>query len=484
MQYNTQAPARRFGRSAAATVLMCGVAAVAFTAPTTASAKAKRHHAAPHAAADDGLKDEVQALRSEVEALKAWKDSQSAAQAQTDQQLAAARQQAADATARAEHAEAQVHDQILTIPGTVQGEVKSQVAKAVPPRGWEGSTSVSGRMYYDISDINQKSFNPATGTKTPGSSNGVGFDIKRFYVGIDHKFNDMFSANITTDFNYQSSLGQSAIYIKKAYLQAKFNDALIVRLGSADLPWVPFMEDQYGNRYIENVIIDRTKYGTSADWGVHALGKFGDNGMFSYQVSVINGSGYKAVSTGVGSTRTHSVDVEGRVSMNIQHFTFAVGGYDGKLGKDVIGTSTRSASRVDVAGIYNDSHFRIGAEYFKAWNDSTTAVLTANSKDEAEGYSIFGSYNLTKKISVFGRYDWLNPRQVTVASGRDNYFNVGISYEPTKIVDFALVYKRDSVDNLGLSTSNGTIGPLGTSAQMLGRNGTYDEVGLWGQLRW
>ena len=477
MQYNTQAPARRFGRSVAATVLMCGVATVAFTAPTTASAKAKRHHAAPHAAVDNGLKDEVQALRTEVEALKAWKDSQSAAQAQTDQQLAAARQQAADATARAEHAEAQVHDQILTIPGTVQGEVKSQVAKAVPPRGWEGSTSVSGRMYYDITSLNQKS------NGVPQSSNGVGFDVKRFYIGIDHKFNDMFSANITTDFNYlniatspSGNSKQTVLYIKKAYLQAKFNDALIVRLGSADLPWVPFMEDAYGNRYIENVIIDRDKFGTSADWGVHALGKLGPNGMFGYQVSVINGSGYKAASTGVGSTRTHSVDVEGRVNMNIQHFTFALGGYDGKLGNDTINSLTRSAQRFDAAAIYNDGHIRVGGEYFKTWN--WTSVPLASTKDEAEGYSIFGSYNLTKKISVFGRYDWVNPRQNTVASGRDNYFNVGISYEPVKIVDFALVYKRDSIDNLNLSTSNGTIGST------LGHNGTYDEVGLWGQVRW
>jgi hypothetical protein len=64
---------------------------------------------------------------------------------------------------------------------------------------------------------------------------------------------------------------------------------------------------------------------------------------------------------------------------------------------------------------------------------------------------------------------------------KDNYFNVGISYSPAKIVDFALVYKRDKADNGFLSTSNGTIGGL---AQALGSNGTYDEIGLFGQVRW
>ena len=105
--------------------------------------------------------------------------------------------------------------------------------------------------------------------------------------------------------------------------------------------------------------------------------------------------------------------------------------------------------------------------------------MTTAAPDSAQGYSLFGSYNFTPKIQVFGRYDWVNPRQQTVASGRDHYFNVGISYEPVKIVDFALVYKRDAIDNLNLSTSNGTIGN-GT----VGLKGTYDEVGLFGQFRW
>lgn len=481
MHYNTQARTRRFGRGVSVAALMCGVAVVGLAAPGAASAKARKHHAAAPAA-PSASKQELDELRAEVQDLKAWKDSQAATQAQTQADLSAARQAAADATARAEHAEAQVNAQIQTIPGEVQGEVKSQVAKSIVPKGWEGSTSISGRMYWDVSNINQKS------NGAPQSSNGTDFDIKRFYIGIDHKFNDMFSANLTTDFNYlnvaQSSGSttvsgnskQTFIYIKKAYLQAKFNDAFIVRVGSADLPWVPFMEDLYGNRYIENVMIDRDKFGTSADWGVHALGKFGDKGMFQYAVSVINGSGYKAASTGPGSTRTHSVDVEGRLSMNVQHFVFAVGGYDGKLGNDTIGSLTRTASRFDATAAYVDTRFRVGVEYFKAWN--YTAVPLSSAPDRAEGVSAFGSYYLTPKISVFGRYDWVDPRQLTVHSGRDNYFNVGISYEPVKIVDFALVYKRDAIDNLNLSTSNGTIGST------LGHGGTYDEFGLWGQVRW
>jgi len=96
--------------------------------------------------------------------------------------------------------------------------------------------------------------------------------------------------------------------------------------------------------------------------------------------------------------------------------------------------------------------------------------------DKSDGTSIFGNFNFTPQVSVFGRYDWVKPSRTLNPREKEGYFNIGVNYEPTKIVDFALVYKRDQVDNGLLSTSNGAIG--GT------RKGTYDEVGLFGQFRW
>ncbi len=62
--------------------------------------------------------------------------------------------------------------------------------------------------------------------------------------------------------------------MKNAYLQIRSRDpkAFWVRLGEADMPWVPYVEDVYGHRYVENVLVDRLKFGTSADWGLHAGG--------------------------------------------------------------------------------------------------------------------------------------------------------------------------------------------------------------------
>jgi hypothetical protein len=330
-----------------------------------------------------------------------------------------------------------------------------------PPTGWWNNTVISGRMYYNITDSEHK----VNGVDQ--TDNGVGFDIKRLYIGIDHKFDSIFSANVTTDFQYDGGAGATQIYIKKAYLEAKLDPALTIRLGSADLPWIPFVEGVYNYRHLENTLIDRTKFGTSADWGVHALGSFA-NGLISYDVAAVDGSGYKH------PLRTNTVDLEGRVNLNYQGFVAALGGYEGKLGKDIEGSTTyHTAERLDALLAYVGHGIRVGAEYFNAtaWSD-----VTAVTSKRSNGYSVFASYDIMPKWNVFGRYDWVKPNSNRAPTLKDDYFNVGITYSPAKIVDFSLAYKREKVVNGTISTSNGTIG--GST------NGTYDEVGIWGQVRY
>ena len=389
---------------------------------------------------------QIDSLREQVRILTERLDAEEAGQA-------AVRAQAAQAQATAQAAQAQVD----TLPAQVKTEVAAATPKPKP--SWADNTSVTGRMYWDISNIDHEN----NGVKQ--ADTGTGLDIKRFYVGIDHKFNDTYSGALTMDANYVSNDGETQFFIKKAYLQAKYSDALVVRIGSADLPWIPFAEDAYGLRYVENVLPDRVKAGTSADWGVHVLGKVG---MVSYAASAINGAGYK------NPTRSKSIDLEGRVSTTFSGVTLGLGGYTGKLGKNVEGVTTRhDATRWNALAAYKIENFRIGAEYFRTrnWN----SVLTTTT-DSANGWSLFTSYAFTPQISAFGRYDWVKARKTATPTIDDNYFNVGLQWEPTRIVDFALVYKRDEARHGLISTSNGTIG--GSD------KGSYDEIGVWGQYRW
>ena len=327
------------------------------------------------------------------------------------------------------------------------------------------STSISGKMFADLSNVD------LANNGVDSAANGVGIDVKRFYLGVTHSFGDIWSVNVTSDFNYVSNDSETQLYIKKAYLQAKLSDAFIARLGSADLPWVPFVEDLYGYRYVENVLIDRLKFGTSADWGLHAGGKV-SNG-FNYSLSVVNGGGYK------NPTRTKSMDVEGRAAFSpMQGLQIALGAYSGKLGKDVEGSLTptlHTANRLDALVAYADGPVRAGVEYFQAKNWSQ---VTAAATDKADGFSVWGSYNFNPMWGVFARADAAKTSKTLNSDLKDKYFNIGLASHPRKNVDVSFVYKHDKVTGGGVvATSNGNIGSATGSG-----SGKYDEFGIWAQV--
>lgn len=448
--------------------LVAGVALGAIVLPLAipADAKPRKHSTRMHGV--DPREAEIQALKAQVDALTARLDAQEAAQQATAQQAQSA--QAAAAAAQNQAATA------LTQTQATQTQV-AKVENQVPPltkavkEGWFANTSISGKAFLNVSNIHQTSTDLA-GVKTDNAQNGTETELKRFYIGVDHKFSDVFSANITTDFRYNANglTKDVSVYVKKAYVQAKLSPALWVRVGSADLPWVPFVEGVYGYRFVENTLIDRTKFGTSADWGVHAGGTFG-NGLVSYQVSAINGAGYKTL-----SRNSDTIDLEGRVNVNpIKNVTLAVGGYTGKLAKSAANlpdsATPHTASRFDALAAYTDKRIRAGVEYFAAkdWNNVSTVA-----SDKSNGWSAFGSFAFTPKILAFGRYDWVKPSRDINPALKDHYFNVGLDFKPLAPLDFALVYKRERTNRGLLSTSNGTIGGAD--------HGTYDEIGLFGQV--
>ncbi|MBV9509011.1 MAG: hypothetical protein JO303_01865 [Caulobacteraceae bacterium] len=469
---------------------------IAATATSGAYAKPHAKHAR-HAAPPAASRAEVDALKAEVQALESWREQETAARQQDQQQLQDVQGKLADAQARADKAEAQVASQIETIPT----QVNTAVAKATPKPGWWANTSVSGRMYYDFSHIDEssnlgKTAGLALGSPTSAtvpiasgnkghSPNGVNFDIKRFYVSVDHTFNSVFSADVTSDFLYDYTTSSTQFYIKKAYLQAKLSDALIFQVGAADQPWIPFVEDTYGYRYVEFTLIDRTKFGTSADWGLHAQGKVPVGpATFGYNLAVTNGMGYKTPGFIGAVNRSSTMDFEGRVNVNWKGLTAAVGGYEGKLGQDYSGTLTfQTAARFDALLAYSDKWFRLGGEYMWARAD-TAGQITSPTADNSFGYGLFGNVNLTPQISIFGRYDWVRPQGNSHPSILNSYYNVGISYEPVKIVDFALVYKHDRIDRRLGDTGTFADQNFGIANTALLTNGTYDEVGLFGQFRW
>src|SRR5574337_921655 len=218
-----------------------------------------------------------------------------------------------------------------------------------------GSTTLSGTIFTDWTYLNQQQNSADT------SASGYGIDVKRFYLGMDHGFDDIWSANLTTDFNYLKTDSETQLFVKKAFVQAKLSQAATFRLGSADMPWIPFDESIYGYRFVENTLIDRLHFGNSADWGVHFFGR-SDNNFASYAVSAVEGGGYR------NPTRSKAMDFEGRVAIEpVDGLIIAVGGYSGELGQDTATTpALNTATRADVLIAWKTARLTLGAEYFHA----------------------------------------------------------------------------------------------------------------------
>lgn len=362
-------------------------------------------------------------------------------------------------------------------------------------QSWTDNITVGGRMYLDVSSSSLE----VNGAKS-GAKNGYGFDVKRVYFQVDKKFNDIYSLQLQTDVSpvnqTSGSIAGQGLYVKKAFFKAAFNPAFEVSLGSNELPWIPYAESIYGYRWLENTILEqnntgvRTTFGTSADWGVHAAGKFGT--YYAYQVSVINGKGYR------DSSRSSGMDVESRLSAKFDQWNFAVGSYTGARGNEAYGAATiltpavgttpavykenkvntHNAQRFNALAAYTGDRIRVGAEYFTAtdWQTASITDTTANHSkaDDADGYSAFGSYRVTPLYTVFGRYDNVKPSKKLAPWNEGEYYNFGIQMSPLKGITLALVAKHDTFDAYA---GTPTVKGAKTTTE-------FNEIGIFTELRY
>ncbi len=343
-----------------------------------------------------------------------------------------------------------------------------------------GDTTVGGTLFLDLTSISTKQ-DASTGNldKDP---NGFGLDVTRAYFIVNHTFDDVWSVNLTTDFNLpkyslsgtdsngdtvtaSGNAPETQVFIKKAYLQGKFDPMAVLRIGAADEPWIPYVEGVYGYRFVEKTLTDRSGFGNSADWGVNLNGA---NDTVNYSVSLLNGGGYK------NPSRSKSMDEEGRVAFTPMDGSVivALGFYTGKRGKDTEATpAVNTANRTDILAAYKASGLTVGVEWFSAdkWNDVLTPSTSPTTK--SDGTSVFASYDFPgTDYSVFTRFDTVKPLKDTDSSQKDQYFNLGFAWKSNKNLTWAVAYKSDKVtDNLKLGNTSDDL--------------KTDEFGIWAQVK-
>ena len=353
-----------------------------------------------------------------------------------------------------------------------------------------GDTTIGGTMFVDFTSVNSQN------NGTDVDPNGFGLDMKRGYLVVNHTFDDVWSANLTTDFNFASfkdastctvtggAVGETCsvttttttpetqLFVKKLYVQGKFSDTMVLRIGSSDMPWIPYAEGVYGYRFVENTLIDRNgvlggykAFGNSADWGVNLNG---DGGMWNYSASIVNGNGYK------NPSRSKTMDFEGRLGfVPVDGLIIGVGYYTGDLGQDTeaaeaanVGVSKNTANRTDALVAWKASGLTVGLEYFTASNFGSKLIFT-NTTDKADGYSVYGSYDFPgTQFGVFGRYDNVKPSKDVDTSLQDKYYNAGLAIKSNANITWAFAYKSEKLtDSAGLDLKD-------------------SEFGVWAQIKY
>ncbi|HET8898664.1 MAG TPA: carbohydrate porin [Rhodanobacteraceae bacterium] len=320
------------------------------------------------------------------------------------------------------------------------------------------TTEVGGKLFFDVSHRTvEASHGDGAGRR------GSGGDVKRMYFTLAHAFNPVWSLHLTTDAAWSSADGFDEPFVKKAYLQTVFSKSAVLRLGAADLPWVSYVDKAQGFRYVEKSLLDRLKFGTSADWGVHLGGGVGAGTAVNYAVSAVNGRGYREPG------HSHHVDVEARVAVEpVGGLALAIGAYSGKLGAARQAATYHTAQRTSVMLAWTNAHLRVGAEWFRADNWRTVAAPLS---DTAAGWSAWASARLADQWAVFGRHDRARLRRDRDPRNQQRYSHAGVEYQVSKRIDLALVWKRTHSDASAL---------CGTQACQ--RQQRSDEIGVWGQL--
>lgn len=275
-----------------------------------------------------------------------------------------------------------------------------------------------------VEDPKGKAIVQVFGNLNAGFSSGdvnVGFDLERSYIGYEYKLAQGFSVKGVMDIGKSNDVSdyQRIAYIKNAMLSWKTGN-LTLNAGLISTTQFNFQEKFWGYRYIMKSFQDMYKFGSSADLGISASYKFAD--WISADAIIVNGEGYKKIQKGNGFNYGLGATLTPVKGFQIRLY----GGLNdsGESGK---------AGVVNMAGFigYKNENFTLGAEY--------NHMLNASGKEGNDqfGYSVFGSVNLPKNVSLYARFDDLYSKDNWNISKDEQAAIVGAQFKLGKYVKIA-----------------------------------------------
>ena len=269
-----------------------------------------------------------------------------------------------------------------------------------------------------------------------GGDASVGFDLERSYIGYEYKLGQGLTVKGVMDVGKSNDVSdyQRIAYIKNAMVSWKTGN-LTLNGGLISTTQFNFQEKFWGYRYIMKSFQDMYKFGNSADLGISASYKFAD--WISADAIIVNGEGYKKIQKGNGFNYGLGATLTPLKGLQIRLY----GGFNdsGENGK---------AGVVNMAGFigYKNENFTIGAEY--------NHMLNASGKqgNDQFGYSVFGSVNLPKNVSIYARFDDLYSKDNWNITKDEQAAILGAQFKLGKYVKIAPNFrmnipKADGADN-------------------------------------
>jgi len=300
----------------------------------------------------------------------------------------------------------------------------------------------------DKLDVNGKVFANVvsqSGAATSAADDAAsGFHFDRAYFELRYKpdADDMIRITLdqkSPDAKSNTSSSTTGVFVKYAYWQHKFNDAVTLKAGQNHTPLVDYLQtEMWRHRYVQKTYTDYWGAQTSSDLGVSLLGKFGGN--FEYYASLMNGEGYTNPTNGAG----YALQARVEYHTNGLH----VGLY-GQSETKHNGVDNYDPSRAVVYAWWENDTIEVGGQYMTADDGSAPGA----SFDKGKGYNVLANFKLPmgKKTTAFVRYDTIDPMD----TGTDQTLTIaGVEFEAAPGVMLAPNFQ--SADN-GTDTIN-TVG--------------------------
>jgi hypothetical protein len=256
--------------------------------------------------------------------------------------------------------------------------------------------------------------------------NSKAFELTRAFLGYEYFFSKNISSKINIDLADPGvgELKMTAV-IRNAFVQYK-NDKFSARIGMIDVDQFNVQQAQWGNRYVYKSFQDAYKFGPPSDIG--AAFEYSPSKIVSFDLSVLNGEGYKKVQVDSIFKTTFGI--------TLRPFSgFVFRGYADMMKKDY------SQTTLAVMAGYTIKKLRAGIEYNIQKNKD---MIDGN---DLSGLSVYASLGLAKKFSLFTRYDYL---EATVPDDAletgdiipkdGQLFIAGFDYTPVKGIKIAPTY--------------------------------------------